>query len=63
MDVRIHSNLCQGHGVCEMICSEVFKVDDAGYGTVVKPNPDESLAAEVSEAASNCPESAISVTW
>jgi ferredoxin len=62
MYVNIDSAKCQGHGICEMLCPEVFVVDDAGYGSVIDENPPSTVWDQVTEAEHNCPESAISVS-
>jgi ferredoxin len=61
MKVEIDSSRCAGHGSCAIICGAVFELDDDGFGSVVQPNPDESLRANVLDAAGNCPEQAITV--
>ena len=61
MKVEIDSSRCAGHGTCAIVCGQVFDLDDDGFGTLLQPNPDESLRGGVMEAVENCPELAISV--
>ena len=55
-------DVCGGHGVCTVLCPEVFVLEDAGYArAVVEEVPAEHKAA-VREAETRCPTRAISVT-
>jgi ferredoxin len=61
--VRIDPDKCQGHGMCNMVCPQVFRYDDDGYGYV---HPDfgtvpAALAEEVRLAEIQCPERAIRI--
>lgn len=61
MRVSVDDDLCGGHGVCTVLCPDVFVLVDAGYAkTVVKDVPAEHEAA-VREAQIRCPTRAISV--
>ncbi len=54
-------DLCGGHGVCTVLCPEVFVLEDAGYArAVVQEVPVEHEAA-VREAEIRCPTRAIRV--
>jgi len=60
--VRIHPELCQGHGRCYDLAPGLFGEDDEGYGTVLG----DGVVSRDSEhdarlAGSNCPERAIAV--
>jgi ferredoxin len=60
--VRINSELCQGHGRCYAVASELFGDDDDGYGIVLRGGlvpPGQEGQARLAE--SNCPERAIAV--
>ena len=34
MHVSVDGNLCQGHARCNLICPEVFDLDEAGFAQV-----------------------------
>jgi ferredoxin len=60
--VVIDPDRCQGHGNCLVECPDVFESDDNGYATVRSSSSDDpAVIAKVRRAASQCPESAISV--
>ena len=64
MKVTVDSDACQGHGMCNMICPEVFKYDDDGFGYVpseLEHVPD-NLAEKVRLAEIQCPERAVRIT-
>ncbi|KXF55797.1 ferredoxin [Rhodococcus sp. SC4] len=61
MKVTIDPTLCQGHGRCVTICPDVFDMDDQGNGVVVTADVPTELQADVDEAVTACPESAIIV--
>jgi ferredoxin len=62
MKVEIDSELCSGHGRCNTLAANVYRLDDEGYnadrGTVIDIAPDLEAAAGVGMR--SCPESAIS---
>ncbi|MDE0603611.1 MAG: ferredoxin [bacterium] len=61
MRVSVDDDLCGGHGVCTVLCPEVFVLEDAGYArAVVQEVPVEHEAA-VREAENRCPTRAIRV--
>ncbi len=61
MRVSVDDDLCGGHGVCTVLCPEVFVLEDAGYArAVVQEVPPEHEAA-VREAEIRCPTRAIRV--
>jgi ferredoxin len=58
--VKIDTKLCQGHGRCYDLASQLFGADDEGYGTVFRDGvvpPDAADDARL--AVANCPEQAI----
>ncbi len=61
MKVRIDPERCQGHGMCNMVCPQVFKYDDEGFGYVAPEY--ETVPAELEDdvrlAEVQCPERAI----
>ena len=61
MRVSVDDDVCGGHGVCTVLCPEVFVLEDAGYArATVEEVPDEHEAA-VREAEVRCPTRAIRV--
>ncbi|HWC84787.1 MAG TPA: ferredoxin [Pseudonocardiaceae bacterium] len=62
MKVSIDDDRCRGHGVCCSICPEVFELTDDGYAEVAPDEVPARFEAGVRDAASNCPERAISVS-
>ena len=61
MKVMVDWSKCTSTGSCVQICPEVFSLDWNGQ-LQVRSGPDESLRADVDEAADMCPSSAISVS-
>lgn len=59
MKVRLDSDRCAGHALCNSISDEIFPLDDCGYSILqphdVKPG-DEELTRQGVEA---CPEGAL----
>lgn len=61
MRARVDAGLCEAHGRCNVICPDVFKLDEWGYAyTDDQPTPD-GREGTVHEAADACPERAITV--
>lgn len=61
MRVSVDDEVCAGHGVCTVLCPEVFVLEGDGYArTVVEVVPVEQEAA-VRDAEMRCPTSAIRV--
>lgn len=62
MKARIDSTKCSGYGACADICPSVFVIDEFGFGSLVSdgtvPPGDK---AKATEAATTCPENAITV--
>ena len=64
MKVIIDPKRCQGHGMCNMVCPEVFRYDDEGFGYVAPEyeNVPASFQDAVRLAEIQCPERAILIT-
>ena len=62
MRVTVDDDVCAGHGVCTVICPEVFVLEDAGYARAVVEEVPAGHEAAVREAEMRCPTRAISVT-
>lgn len=61
MRVRVDNEVCAGHGVCTVLCPEVFVLEDEGYArAIVEVVPAEHEAA-ARDAAMRCPTGAIRV--
>jgi ferredoxin len=62
MQVRIDSELCQGHQMCAIRAPEVFGSDDEGYGIVlIEGELPAELEASARQAVAACPERAVTV--
>lgn len=68
MKVVLDRERCTGHGRCFSLSPDVFDCDDVGFGVVVVDEIDVAdgadgadLAEQATNAAENCPESAIRV--
>ena len=59
MKVEVDSGRCQGHARCNVMCPEVFDLDDAGYAVVRDAHVPAALEDDVLDAVANCPEQAI----
>ena len=55
--VSVDESACVGCGLCEQLCPEVFKVEDA----IAKVKAQECAQHDLSEIASQCPVEAIKV--
>ncbi len=62
MEVSVDQNLCQGHARCNLICPEVFDLDESGFSVVILTHVSPENEAAVKDAVLNCPERAISTT-
>lgn len=64
MKVTIDARRCQGHGMCNMVCPDVFRYDDEGFGYVAPEY--ETVPASFRDAVRlaeiQCPERAIVIT-
>ncbi len=61
MKVNVDFDLCSSNAVCMSIVPEVFEVRDDGFLYVLQEEPGEEFAERVREAASSCPNGAISI--
>jgi ferredoxin len=63
MRIEIDSNLCSGHGRCNILAEDVYRLDDDGYnadrGSVIEVPPEREASAL--RGLQSCPEAAISV--
>jgi ferredoxin len=62
VDVSVDANLCQGHARCNLLCPEVFDLDESGFSVVIAAHVPPEHEAAVKDAILNCPERAISTT-
>jgi len=60
MKAKVNSKMCNGGGLCEEICPDVFKLKD-GISTVKASEVPTDFEEICREAASNCPTEAISI--
>ena len=61
MKVVVDFDICQSNAVCMEVAPKVFEVRDDGYLYVLMDEPNESMRADVEEAAERCPTGAISI--
>ncbi|MET7770136.1 ferredoxin [Nocardia sp. NPDC005366] len=61
MKVSIDDERCRGHGICTVLCGEVFAINDDGYAEVLVDEVPAHHEDSVREAVQNCPERAIEV--
>jgi ferredoxin len=54
MKVTIDRSGCISCAICEMICPQVFRMDDAGLAEVIA-QPDKKSESFAAQAASECP--------
>ncbi len=59
MDVFVDSSVCQGHARCNLICPDVFDLDESGFSVVISQHVPPQFEAAVEDAVANCPECAI----
>ena len=62
MQVAVDADRCEGHARCWAICPEVFELDDEGHAVVTQPDVPADLEDKAREAATNCPERAITLS-
>jgi ferredoxin len=62
MRVAVDAERCEGHARCWSICPEVFELDDEGHAVVVVDEVPAELEERARDAATNCPERAITVS-
>ena len=61
MRVAVDDDVCGGHGVCTMLCPEVFVLEDAGYARATVGEVPAEQEPAVREAQVRCPTRAIRV--
>ncbi len=61
MKVAVDDEVCAGHGVCTVLCPEVFVLEDAGYARAIAEEVPAQHEAAVREAEIRCPTRAIRV--
>jgi ferredoxin len=61
MRIIIDQDRCMGHGQCELVAPDLFKLDEHGIAQVLVEHPDESKLKRLEEAIRRCPEAVISV--
>ena len=61
MRIIVDRNRCEGHGRCEALVSQVFRVGDDNQVIVLDERPDASLRADIERAVYSCPRAALSV--
>ena len=59
--VIVDRDICQNHGQCVFAAPQVFELDEECELVVLDDEPDESLRANVEEAADVCPTQAITI--
>jgi ferredoxin len=62
MKVSVDHDVCLGCGICEGICPDVFSLGAEPFAVVLLDPVPELYRADVTDAAEQCPEEAISVT-
>ena len=62
MKVEVDLGLCQGHGVCESECPEVFRVSkETNQVEILNDSPPEELRTKVQAAVKYCPTLALTL--
>jgi len=62
MRVQVRDEKCQGHGMCAIVCANVFSVnEDTGRARVVLETVPAVLEDDVQAARDSCPEQAIEI--
>lgn len=61
MRVSVDDEVCGGHGVCTVLCPDVFVLEDDGYARAMVEEVPAQLEAAVRDAAMRCPTGAIHV--
>ena len=59
MRVVIDLESCNGHGQCEDVAPEVFRVNDQGRVDLLIEAPEDSLRSKIEQAIRLCPEKCI----
>jgi ferredoxin len=61
MKIILDQDHCMGHGQCELVAPDLFKLDADGIAQVLVENPDDAQIKRLEEAIRRCPEAVISV--
>jgi len=61
MRILIDHDRCMGHGQCEIVAAELFRLDEQGMVHLLIEDPTEELRARAELAARRCPEAVIKV--
>jgi len=62
MKVRVDEQMCNGHGLCEMVAPEVYRVNPgSGFNEAGEYEVAPSLLALARDGANACPEHAIAL--
>lgn len=62
MRVEVDAEVCGGHGVCVVLCPEMFELVDDGYAHVITGDVPAGLQDDVRQAAGQCPTGAIRIS-
>ncbi|MGW0246210.1 ferredoxin [Nocardia goodfellowii] len=62
MRVGIDTDRCRGHGICTVLCPDIFELSEDGYAQTRVPEVPDGAADDVRTTAEACPERAISVS-
>ena len=62
MKVSVDVERCRGHGLCCIICPDLFTLTDDGYTVVSTSEVPPRFEEAVGEAAHVCPEKAITIS-
>jgi ferredoxin len=63
MRIIVDQDRCMGHGQCELVAPDLFKLDENGIAQVLVENPDDNQLKRLEEAIRRCPEAVISVEY
>jgi ferredoxin len=61
MRIRVDYDKCVGHGVCEALDPDVFRVGDDAYTHLLIAEPDETHRAALADAVIECPTGALRI--
>jgi ferredoxin len=59
--IVLDQDRCMGHGQCELVAPDLFKLDEHGIAQVLIECPDDSKLAALEQAIKRCPEAVISI--
>jgi ferredoxin len=61
MKVRVDHDKCVGHGVCEALDRDVFRVGEDGFSHLITERPSEDHRRALLDAVYECPTGALSI--